>query len=133
MLEKKEEIGLDQAINGLSDFMKYMRSRYKLAHPDGTDGTLYRTLIQEEFNELMAEKAGTAKHFKEELDTSFVTFMESIELNYPFEEGMRELCKEFDSKFYNDGRFSPRYRDDGKLMKGNGFRKGNYDQFFEEK
>lgn len=112
--------------------MKRMRDTYKIAHPNNTDGCLYTNLIIEEFYEFLNESSGSANDFKEVLDLIWVCLMYCIEHNYPIEEGMRELHKEFYSKFYNDGVFDPKYREDGKLIKGNGFRKGNYEQFFEE-
>lgn len=124
---------MDQAINGLSVFMTYMKQAYDTAHPNGTDGNLYKGLIKEEFLELMAEKSGTVKDFKEALDNWWVDTYYFFEQKYPIVGGIRELCMEFNSKFYNDGKFNPKYREDGKLMKGTGFRKGNYEQFFEEK
>ena len=60
--------------------------------------------------------------------------MRAIQCGYPLEEGMEELTKEFNSKFLDkDGNFNPKYREDGKLLKGDGFKKANFEKFFQEK
>lgn len=112
--------------------MNRMKEMYRIAHPNNTDGNLYQTLIKEEFKEFVAEYQDTPNDFKEILDLMWVCMMYCIEHNYPIEEGMRELHKEFMSKFYNNGIFDPQYREDGKLMKGDGFKKGNFNKFFRE-
>ena len=45
---------------------------------------------------------------------------------------MKELIKEYSSKLWdNEGNFCATFREDGKLLKGTGFKKANFDQFFD--
>lgn len=104
-------------------------------HVKEPDPRLYRGLIMEEFYEWSFEKPGTPENFKELCDLIWVCVMYAIQNGYPLEKGMAELMHEFDSKFYDkDGNYNPQYREeDGKLLKGSGFKKANFKQFFEEK
>lgn len=125
---------MDQQINVLSEFMKRMKHLYDAAHPNGAPEDLYDDLIVEEFNEWIEEREGTPEDFKELCDLIWVCVMRAIQCGYPLEEGMEELTKEFNSKFLDkDGNFNPKYRADGKLLKGDGFKKANFEKFFEEK
>ena len=125
---------MDQQINVLSEFMKRMKHLYDAAHPNGAPKDLYDDLIVEEFNEWIEEREGTPDDFKELCDLIWVCVMRAIQCDYPLEEGMEELTKEFNSKFLDkDGNFNPKYREDGKLLKGDGFKKANFEKFFEEK
>lgn len=120
--------------NELSDFMRMMRNRYGEMHPNGATEGLYACLISEEFDEWCMEDVDTPEDFKELCDLIWVCIMYSIQKGYPLEEGMAELMREFDSKFYDEnGNYHPQYREDGKLLKGEGFKKANFKQFFEEK
>lgn len=125
---------MDQQINVLSEFMKRMKHLYDAAHPNGAPEDLYYDLIVEEFNEWIEEREGIPEDFKELCDLIWVCVMRAIQCGYPLEDGMEELTKEFNSKFLDkDGNFNPKYREDGKLLKGDGFKKANFEKFFEEK
>lgn len=125
---------MDQQINVLSEFMKRMKHLYDAAHPNGAPEGLYARLIHEEYKELSVEREGTSNHFKELCDLIWVCVMRAIQCGYPLEEGMEELTKEFNSKFLDkDDNFNPKYREDGKLLKGDGFKKANFEKFFQEK
>lgn len=100
-------------------------------HPNGASEGLYSKLIQEEFAEWDLEKEGTPNDFKELCDLIWVCVMYAIQNGYPLEKGMSELMREFDSKFYDkDGNHKPQYREDGKLLKGEGFKKADFEKFF---
>lgn len=104
---------------------------YNATHPNGTRGNLYLDMLTEEFNELKAEKGCTAEEFKELCDVIWCAIMYAIERGYPLNEGMNELVREYSSKFYDaEGNYNPQYREDGKLLKGSGFKKADFDQFF---
>lgn len=109
--------------------MEKMKELYAKTHGGGSN--IYRKLIEEEFKEFMAEKPHTHEDFKEVSDLAWVCIMYCIEQGYPLEEGMNELFKEFNSKFYDaQGNYNPQFREDGKLLKGSGFKKANFEQFF---
>lgn len=93
---------------------------------------LYTKCIQEEFKELMEEKAGTPENMKELCDLIWVCIQYANACGYNLEDGMKELLKEYKSKFYDaHGNYNPTYRSDGKLLKGAGFKKANFGKFFE--
>lgn len=118
--------------NALSPFIENMRKLYKATHPNGSK--CYTELIREEFDEWLVEYPGTAEDFKEISDLIWVCIMYCIEQGYPIIEGMEELTREFKSKFYDEnGKYNPVFRSDGKLLKGKGFKKANFDQFFKDK
>nr|DAN38392.1 MAG TPA: MAZG-LIKE NUCLEOSIDE TRIPHOSPHATE PYROPHOSPHOHYDROLASE [Caudoviricetes sp.] len=93
---------------------------------------LYREFITEEYNELLAEKPCTANDFKELCDLIWVCIQYANACGYDLEKGMNELVTEYSSKFYDsEGNYNPQFREDGKLLKGTGFKKANFDQFFD--
>lgn len=94
---------------------------------------LYSKCIAEEFKEFLDEPVGTPNEMKELCDLIWVCVQYANACGYNLEAGMRELLKEYSSKFYDsEGNYSPQFREDGKLLKGTGFKKANFEQFFEE-
>lgn len=94
---------------------------------------LYREFITEEYKELLAEKPCTANDFKELCDLLWVCIQYANVCGYDLIGGMKELIKEYSSKLWDDeGNFCATFREDGKLLKGTGFKKANFDQFFDE-
>ena len=95
--------------------------------------SLYIEWINEEHKELLAEKPSTPNDMKELCDLLWVCIQYANACGYDLEAGMNELLKEYSSKFYDsEGNYSPKFREDGKLLKGTGFKKANFEQFFEE-
>lgn len=95
--------------------------------------SLYSKCIAEEFKEFLKERRGTPNEMKELCDLIWVCVQYANACGYDLEAGMRELLKEYSSKFYDsDGNYNPQFREDGKLLKGTGFKKANFEQFFEE-
>ena len=95
--------------------------------------SLYIEWINEEHKELLAEKPSTPNDMKELCDLLWVCIQYANACGYDLEAGMNELLKEYSSKFYDsEGNYSPQFREDGKLLKGTGFKKANFEQFFEE-
>lgn len=93
---------------------------------------LYREFITEEYKELLAEKPCTANDFKELCDLIWVCVQYANVCGYDLIGGMKELIKEYSSKLWdNEGNFCATFREDGKLLKGTGFKKANFDQFFD--
>lgn len=93
---------------------------------------LYREFITEEYKELLAEKPCTANDFKELCDLLWVCIQYANACGYDLEKGMNELVTEYSSKFYDsEGNYNPQFREDGKLLKGTGFKKANFDQLFD--
>lgn len=93
---------------------------------------LYREFITEEYKELLAEKPCTANDFKELCDLLWVCIQYANVCGYDLIGGMKELIKEYSSKLWDDeGNFCATFREDGKLLKGTGFKKANFDQFFD--
>lgn len=94
---------------------------------------LYSKCIAEEFKEFLLERSGTPNEMKELCDLIWVCVQYANARGYDLEAGMNELLKEYSSKFYDsDGNYNPQFREDGKLLKGTGFKKANFEQFFEE-
>lgn len=94
---------------------------------------LYSKCIAEEFKEFLDEPVGTPNEMKELCDLIWVCVQYANACGYNLEAGMRELLKEYSSKFYDsEGNYNPQFREDGKLLKGTGFKKANFEQFFEE-
>lgn len=94
---------------------------------------LYSNCIAEEFNEFVLEDVDTPNDMKELCDLIWVCVQYANACGYDLEAGMNELLKEYSSKFYDsDGNYNPQFREDGKLLKGTGFKKANFKQFFEE-
>ena len=95
--------------------------------------SLYIEWINEEHKELLAEKPSTPNDMKELCDLLWVCIQYANACGYDLEKGMNELVSEYSSKFYDsEGSYNPQFREDGKLLKGTGFKKANFEQFFEE-
>lgn len=95
--------------------------------------SLYIKCIAEEFWEFVQENADTPNDMKELCDLIWVCVQYANACGYDLEAGMNELLKEYSSKFYDsEGNYNPQFREDGKLLKGTGFKKANFEQFFEE-
>lgn len=95
--------------------------------------SLYIEWINEEHKELLAEKPSTPNDMKELCDLLWVCIQYANACGYDLGKGMNELLKEYSSKFYDsEGNYNPQFREDGKLLKGTGFKKANFEQFFEE-
>lgn len=95
--------------------------------------SLYIEWINEEHKELLAEKPSTPNDMKELCDLLWVCIQYANACGYDLEKGMNELVTEYSSKFYDsEGSYNPQFREDGKLLKGTGFKKANFEQFFEE-
>ena len=89
--------------------------------------------INEEHKELLAEKPSTPNDMKELCDLLWVCIQYANACGYDLEKGMNELVSEYSSKFYDsEGNYNPQFREDGKLLKGTGFKKANFEKFFEE-
>lgn len=94
---------------------------------------LYSKCIAEEFKEFLKERSGTPNEMKELCDLIWVCVQYANACGYDLEAGMNELLKEYSSKFYDsEGNYNPQFREDGKLLKGTGFKKANFEQFFDE-
>lgn len=94
---------------------------------------LYIKCITEEFKEFVQEDVDTANNMKELCDLIWVCVQYANACGYDLEAGMNELLKEYSSKFYDsEGNYNPQFREDGKLLKGTGFKKANFEQFFGE-
>ena len=92
---------------------------------------LYRTLINEEMQEFLAEPNDTPNQFKELCDLLWVIVQFANQMGYDLESGMQALVGEYRSKFYTeDGQYQPLFREDGKLLKNSGFRKADFGKFF---
>lgn len=94
---------------------------------------LYKRLISEEYKELTEESSGTPEDFKELCDLVWVCIQYANSCGYDLEAGMRELIKEYESKFYTkEGEYQPMYREDGKLLKNTGFKKADFTKLYNE-
>lgn len=110
--------------------LEVFKDLFKKTHPQGTNGRLYETMVNEEYKEWLAEEPKTPNDFKELCDTIWCCIMYAIEQGYPLDKGMGELIREYMSKFTNEkGEYDPQYRDDGKLLKGKGFKKADFSKF----
>ena len=95
---------------------------------------LYSKCIAEVFKEFLDEPVGTPNEMKELCDLIWVCVQYANACGYNLEAGMRELLKEYSSKFYDaQGNYNPTFRSDGKLLKGAGFKKADFNKFFEDK
>ena len=128
---------MDRVTNvSIGDLQEKLKVLFKITHSgDQSDLKLiYRKCISEEFNELLDEDSNTHEDFKELCDLIWVCVQYANACGYDIEAGMNELIKEYSSKLWDDeGNFCATYREDGKLLKGDGFKKANFEKFFEEK
>ena len=104
---------------------------FKITHSgDQSDlKRIYRKCISEEFNELLDEDSNTHEDFKELCDLIWVCVQYANACGYDIEAGMNELIEEYSSKLWDDeGNFCATYREDGKLLKGDHFKKANFEK-----
>jgi hypothetical protein len=128
---------MDRQISvSIGNLQEVLKGLFEITHAKGNTidpRTLYLNLIEEEYKELVAEKPSTSNDFKELCDLIWVSIQYANACGYDLEAGMNELVKEYTSRFYDkDGNYSPQFREDGKLLKGTGFKKANFEQLFEE-
>ena len=123
---------LDRVTNvSIGDLQEKLKVLFKITHSgDQSDLKLiYRKCISEEFNELLDEDSNTHEDFKELCDLIWVCVQYANACGYDIEAGMNELIKEYSSKLWDDeGNFCATYREDGKLLKGDHFKKANFDK-----
>lgn len=123
---------MDQVTNvSIGDLQEKLRVLFKITHSgDQSDLKLiYRKCISEEFNELLDEDSNTYEDFKELCDLIWVCVQYANACGYDIEAGMNELIKEYSSKLWDDeGHFIATYREDGKLLKGDHFKKANFEK-----
>lgn len=115
----------------IGDLQEKLKVLFKITHSgDQSDLKLiYRKCISEEFNELLDEDSNTHEDFKELCDLVWVCVQYANACGYDIEAGMNELIKEYSSKLWDDeGNFCATYREDGKLLKGDHFKKANFDK-----
>lgn len=115
----------------IGDLQKKLKVLLKITHSgDQSDLKLiYRKCISEEFNELLDEDSNTHEDFKELCDLIWVCVQYANACGYDIEAGMNELVKEYSSKLWDDeGNFCATYREDGKLLKGDHFKKANFEK-----
>lgn len=115
----------------IGDLQEKLKVLFKITHSgDQSDLKLvYRKCISEEFNELLDEDSNTHEDFKELCDLIWVCVQYANACGYDIEAGMNELIKEYSSKLWDDeGNFCATYRHDGKLLKGNHFKKANFEK-----
>ena len=115
----------------IGDLQEKLKVLFKITHSgDQSDLKLiYRKCISEEFNELLDEDSNTHEDFKELCDLIWVCVQYANACGYDIEAGMNELIKEYSSKLWDDeGRFIATYREDGKLLKGDHFKKANFEK-----
>lgn len=115
----------------IGDLQKKLKVLFKITHSgDQSDLKLvYRKCISEEFNELLNEDSNTHEDFKELCDLIWVCVQYANACGYDIEAGMNELIKEYSSKLWDDeGNFCATYREDGKLLKGDHFKKANFEK-----
>lgn len=123
---------MDRVTNvSIGDLQEKLKVLFKITHSgDQSDLKLiYRKCISEEFNELLDEDPNTHEDFKELCDLIWVCVQYANACGYDIEAGMNELIKEYSSKLWDDeGNFCATYREDGKLLKGDHFKKANFDK-----
>lgn len=115
----------------IGDLQEKLKVLFKITHSgDLSDLKLvYRKCISEEFNELLDEDSNTHEDFKELCDLIWVCVQYANACGYDIEAGMNELIKEYSSKLWDDeGNFCATYREDGKLLKGDHFKKANFEK-----
>jgi NTP pyrophosphatase (non-canonical NTP hydrolase) len=123
---------MDRVTNvSIGDLQEKLKVLFKITHSgDQSDLKLiYRKCISEEFNELLDEDSNTHEDFKELCDLIWVCVQYANACGYDIEVGMNELIKEYSSKLWDDeGNFCATYREDGKLLKGDHFKKANFER-----
>lgn len=123
---------MDQVTSvSIGDLQEKLKVLFKITHSgDQSDLKLiYRKCISEEFNELLDEDSNTHEDFKELCDLIWVCVQYANACDYNIESGMNELIKEYSSKLWDDeGNFCATYREDGKLLKGDHFKKANFEK-----
>lgn len=123
---------MDRVTNvSIGDLQEKLKVLFKITHSgDQSDLKLvYRKCISEESNELLDEDSNTHEDFKELCDLIWVCVQYANACGYDIEAGMNELIKEYSSKLWDDeGRFIATYREDGKLLKGDHFKKANFEK-----
>lgn len=123
---------MDRVTNvSIGDLQEKLKVLFKITHSgDQSDLKLvYRKCISEEFNELLNEDSNTHEDFKELCDLIWVCVQYANACGYDIEAGMNELIKEYSSKLWDDeGNFCATYREDGKLLKGDHFKKSNFEK-----
>ena len=123
---------MDRVTNvSIGDLQEKLKVLLKITHSgDQSDLKLiYRKCISEEFNELLDEDSNTHEDFKELCDLIWVCVQYANTCGYDIEAGMNELIKEYSSKLWDDeGNFCATYREDGKLLKGDHFKKANFEK-----
>lgn len=115
----------------IGDLQEKLKVLFKITHSgDQSDLKLvYRKCISEEFNELLNEDSNTHEDFKELCDLIWVCVQYANACDYDIEAGMNELIKEYSSKLWDDeGNCCATYREDGKLLKGDHFKKANFEK-----
>lgn len=126
---------MDRVTNvSIGDLQEKLKVLFKITHSgDQSDLKLiYRKCISEEFNELLDEDSNTHEDFKELCDLIWVCVQYANACSYDIEAGMNELIKEYSSKLWDDeGNFCATYREDGKLLKGDHFKKANFEKLME--
>lgn len=86
---------------------------------------MYRTLIHEEYTEWVeaAEEGNYPHEYKELGDLLWVILQYANTRGWNMARCLGDLIAEYNSKFYTkEGKFEPKYREDGKLMKNTGFK-----------
>lgn len=123
---------MDRVTNvSIGDLQEKLKVLFKITHSgDQSDLKLiYRKCVSEEFNELLDEDSNTHEDFKELCDLIWVCVQYANACGYDIEAGMNELIKEYSSKLWDDeGNFCATYREDGKLLKGDHFKKANFEK-----
>lgn len=119
----------------IGNLQKTLNQLFQISHSNQQQclKTLYDTCIDEEYEELQAEQFNTPEDMKELCDLIWVCIQYANACGYDLEAGFKELIAEYTSKFYDaHGNYNPTFRADGKLLKGAGFKKANFNKFFKE-
>ena len=112
----------------MKDLQQELRNLFNLTHASQNMSKeqlckLYQDLITEEFCEFITEKDPVNKQ-KELCDVVWTIIQYANAQGWDLEKSMSLLVQEYRSKFYTeDGKFEPKYRKDGKLLKNTGFKK----------
>ena len=112
----------------MKELQQELRNLFNLTHASQNMSKeqlckLYQDLITEEFCEFITEKDPVAKQ-KELMDLLWVAIQYANAQGWDLDKSMSLLVQEYRSKFYaEDGKFEPKYREDGKLLKNTGFKK----------